>query len=144
MTKALKRISSSKRQTLSYVVIFLWAFMGILGIYFDADFKSLATYFISLTGFILAYIFGESVRKSSKTSLFLSGKVSRRELIIYITTFLWAVVGGLIIVKEGDLIGVSAYFAALTPFVGSYIISETYKEDNQITLATSEEQQLNS
>ena len=27
--------------------------------------------------------------------------------------------------------GMSAYFAALTPFVGSYIIGETYKQEDK-------------
>ena len=50
---------------------------------------------------------------------------------MYITIGLWLIVGIWVIVKNADLMGMSAYFAALTPFVGSYIIGETYKQEDK-------------
>ena len=47
--------------------------------YFDTDFTQLAGYFISLTGFVASYIFGESMRPSSDSSIFRKGKNSKRE-----------------------------------------------------------------
>ena len=69
------------------------------------------------------------MRMLKETSLFLKGKSSRREIVIYVTVLLWLVVGCFTIINNADLIGMSAYFASLTPFVGSYIIGETVKED---------------
>jgi hypothetical protein len=70
------------------------------------------------------------MRPSEDTSIFLKGKNSKREVLMYITIALWAIVGIWVIVKNADLMGASAYFAALTPFVGSYIIGETFKKEN--------------
>ncbi len=50
---------------------------------------------------------------------------------IYFTVLLWLVVGVFTIINKADLIGISAYFAALTPFVGSYIIGETVKGEDE-------------
>lgn len=120
----------SKRECITYLVVFLWVSVGILATYFDTDFKELAGYFISLTGFVASYIFGESVRPSQDTSIFIKGKNSKREVLMYVTIILWTIVGVWVIVKNADLMGASAYFAALTPFVGSYIIGETFKKEN--------------
>ena len=104
----------------------------MLAIYFDSNLTDLAAYFLSLTGFVAAYIFGESVRKSKKTSIFLPGKTSKREAMSYIMIALWLIIGITVIIRQGDLAGVSAYFASLTPFVGSYIIGETYKQEDTL------------
>ena len=48
---------------------------------------------------------------------------------IYLTVFLWLVIGIFTVINKADLMGMSAYFAALTPFVGSYIIGETIKKE---------------
>lgn len=133
MIKFLRRCCESKRECVTYLVIFLWVTVGIVATYFNTNFTDLAGYFVSLTGFITAYIFSESVRKSKKTSIFLGGPTSKREAMIYITIALWLIVGVWVIVKKADLLGMSAYFAALTPFVGSYIIGETYKQENKPT-----------
>ena len=125
----IKRCCTSKRECLTYLIILLWVAVGILGTYFETNFTSLAAYFVSLTGFAGAYMYGETKRKSKATSLFLKGKSSRREMVIYITVLLWLVVGVFTIINQADLIGMSAYFASLTPFVGSYIIGETIKEE---------------
>jgi uncharacterized MnhB-related membrane protein len=118
---------NSKREIIIYIVIFLWVYIGTLGIFFNADLSNMAVYFLSLTGFIMSYIFGESVRKSEDSSIFLKGKNSKREVLTYAIVLLWTIIGSFIIIKNGDLIGAATYFGALTPFVGSYIIGETYK-----------------
>lgn len=130
MIKFLRRCCESKRECITYLVVFLWVVLGVLATYFDTNFTDLAAYFISLTGFVAAYIFGESVRQSNKTSIFLSGKSSKREAMMYITIVLWLIAGVWGIINMVDLLGISAYFAALTPFVGSYIIGETYKQED--------------
>lgn len=130
MKSFLRRCCDSKRECVTYLVVFLWVSVGVLATYFDTDFTQLAGYFISLTGFVASYIFGESMRPSKDTSIFLKGKNSKREVLMYITIALWAIVGIWVIVKNSDLMGASAYFAALTPFVGSYIIGETFKKEN--------------
>lgn len=130
MIKFLRRCCESKREGITYLVVFLWVAVGVLATYFDTNFTDLAAYFVSLTGFVAAYIFGETIRKSKKSSIFLSGTTSKREAMMYITIALWLIVGVWVIVKNADLMGMSAYFAALTPFVGSYIIGETYKQEN--------------
>jgi hypothetical protein len=129
MIKFLRRCCESKRECITYLVVFLWVLVGVIASYFKTNFTDLAAYFVSLTGFVAAYIFGESVRKSTKTSIFLEGPTSKREAMMYITIALWLIVGLWVIVKNADLMGMSAYFAALTPFVGSYIIGETYKKE---------------
>ena len=48
---------------------------------------------------------------------------------IYLKVFLWLIIGIFTIINGADLMGMSAYFAALTPFVGSYIIGETVKKE---------------
>lgn len=133
MIKFLRRCCESKRECVTYLIVFLWVAVGIVATYFDTSFTDLAAYFVSLTGFIAAYIFSESVRKSKKTSIFLAGPTSKREAMIYITVALWLIVGVWVIVRKADLMGMSAYFAALTPFIGSYIIGETYKQENKPT-----------
>jgi len=130
MKSFLRKCCDSKRECVTYIVVFLWVSVGVLATYFDTDFTQLAGYFISLTGFVASYIFGESMRPSKDTSIFLKGKNSKREVLMYITIALWAIVGIWVIVKNADLMGASAYFAALTPFVGSYIIGETFKKEN--------------
>lgn len=130
MKRFLSRCCESKRECITYLVVFLWVVVGVTATYFDTNFTDLAAYFISLTGFVATYIFGESMRKSSKSSIFLKGPSSRREAMMYITILLWLIVGMWVIVKRADLVGVSSYFAALTPFVGSYIIGETFKKES--------------
>ena len=81
----LKRCCESKRECLTYIIVTLWIGIGILGTYYETNFNELAAYFISLTGFAGAYMYGESVRKSTGTSIFKKGKSSKRELMIYLT-----------------------------------------------------------
>ena len=126
-----RRCCESKRECLTYVIILIWVGIGILGTYYDTNFNELAAYFISLTGFAGAYMYGESMRQSNDASIFRPGKSSKREIIIYITVGLWLLIGIFTIINKADLMGMSAYFAALTPFVGSYIIGETLKKEDE-------------
>ncbi len=128
----IKEKLNSKRETIIYMVIFFWIEMGLLSVFFDRNLSDLSVYFLSLTGFVMTYIFSESVRKSEDTSLFLKGKTSKRELVMYIVLSIWFVLGNWIIYKDGDIIGASTYFGALTPFIGAYIIGETYKKEPDI------------
>ena len=89
----LKRCCESKRECLTYIIVTLWISIGILGTYYETNFAELAAYFISLTGFAGAYMYGESVRKSGDSSIFKGGKSSKRELMIYLTVFLWLIIG---------------------------------------------------
>jgi hypothetical protein len=144
MIKFFRKCCKSKRECVTYLVIFLWVNVGIVATFFDTSFTDLAAYFVSLIGFITAYILGESVRQSEKTSIFSKGTTSRREIVMYITIALWLIVGIFVIVKNSDLLGMSAYFAALTPFVGSYIIGETYKGEKNSSENFHESSQINS
>ena len=129
MKRFFKRCCESKRECITYLIVFLWLAVGIIASYFETSFTALATYFISLTGFVALYIFGESVRKSKSSSIFLPGTNSKREVMMYVTIVLWLIAGVLAILQKADLISMSTYFAALTPFVGSYIIGETFKKE---------------
>jgi hypothetical protein len=126
---AIKDKLNSKRETIIYIVLFFWIEMGLLSVIYDRDLTDLSVYFLSLTGFVMTYIFGESVRKSEDTSVFIKGKTSKRELMMYIVIFIWFSLGNWILYKGSDIIGASTYFGALIPFVGAYIIGETYKKE---------------
>ena len=129
--KFLRRCCDTKRECLTYVIILMWVVLVVWGTIYTTDFTQLAAYFVSLTGFVGAYMYGETVRQSDDTSVFKAGKSSKREIVIYVTVLLWLSIGVYTIIKEGDLVGMSAYFAALTPFVGSYIIGETISKEIQ-------------
>ena len=139
MNKKIIEKINSKRESIIYIVLFLWIYMGVISLLFDRDLNDLSVYFLSLTGFVMSYIFGESVRKTTCTSIMLRGKSSKREMVTYIIIIIWFVLGNWIILTGGDMIGASTYFASLTPFIGAYILGETYKKepdsDNQNTEA---------
>jgi len=143
MSNFLNKYFGSKREYITYIIILLWVGMGIFASYYGTNFKDLAAYFISLTGFIAAYIFGETKRKSTSSSILKKGPNSKRELLTYLVILIWATVGGWVIYNSGDLKGASAYFAALTPFVGSYIIGETFRE-NKSSIKKESYTQINS
>lgn len=129
MSNFIKRTCNSKRECITYVVVFLWIYLGILSIIYDRSLEDLSVFFLSLTGFVGSYIVGESMRKSNDSSIFLKGKNSRRETLSYLIILFWAIIGSYITVTGGNIISASSYFAALTPFVGSYIISDSYVRD---------------
>jgi len=127
MRSLLRRCCESKRECITYVVMLLWLGMGVLAFFYETDFTNLSAYFLALTGFVMSFIFGESYRKSSDSSIFLPGQASKRELVTYITMAFWTLIGVWGIITRQDIIGLSAYFAALTPFVGSYVIGQSVK-----------------
>jgi preprotein translocase subunit SecE len=118
-----------KREAFTYMIMVLWIIMGILGVFQGISLNGLAVYFLSLTGFAGSYLFGESYRKSEGTGIFSKGRSSRRELMIYVSVFLWFLLGIVSIFKNLDFIEVASYFAALTPFVGGAILGETFRKD---------------
>lgn len=123
--KLRKRISKGER--LIYIVIFLWVVFGVLGIIENTNLTQLAGYYASLTLFISTYLWGEYKRSSHTTPIYMGGPNSSREVIIYITVFLWAAVGAFGIFYLNDLNPLTVYFSALSPFVMSYIIYKTSK-----------------
>jgi hypothetical protein len=122
-------ILERKRFVLTVIVIALWIALGILGILFSAHFYDLSIYFLSLTGFVGAYIISETKRPSISTSIFRKGKSSKREITIYITIILWLILGVFGIIYAIDLIEAATYFSALTPYVSTYLIGSAYKPD---------------
>lgn len=127
--KKLKDKINSKREIIVYIVLFFWIEMGIFSVALDRSLSDLSVYFLSLTGFVMSYIFGESVRQSRSSSILFRGKTSKRELMMFIVLFIWMVLGNWIIYTGGNMIDAATYFGALTPFIGSYIIGETYKKE---------------
>ncbi len=125
--KVRHRDKVSKGERLIYVVIFLWVAFGVLGILEGANITQLAGYYASLTLFVSTYLWGEWKRTSQTTKLFSKGENSSREVMIYLTVFLWSVLGvvGILFMKE--LNSLTVYFSSLSPFVISYIIYKTTK-----------------
>jgi hypothetical protein len=122
----LPNVNSSKRLMLIYAVVFLWLGMGVLGAFYETSYSQLAVYFLALTGFVASYIWGESVRPARSTSVFRKGRSSSREMLIYLCVLLWAGVGALGVIKKASLEELAAYYSALTPFVGAYILGVSY------------------
>ena len=135
----IKRTCNSKRECVTYVVIFLWVYLGVLSVIYDRSLEDLSVYFLSLTGFIGSYIVGESMRKSKDSSIFLKGKNSRRETLTYLIILFWTIIGTFITVIGGDIIGASSYFGSLTPFVGAFIIGNSYVGDPDYDESTEED-----
>jgi len=121
----IKKVSKSER--LIYIIIFLWVVFGVLGIYFKTNLAQLAGYYASLTLFTATYLWGEYKRGSKSTHFFKGGPSSSREIVIHVTVFLWALLGILGVVFAADINQLTVYFAALTPFVSSYLIYKTSK-----------------
>lgn len=120
-----KRMSKSEK--LIYWIIFLWVVFGLAGIYFNSNLAQIAGYYASLTLFVATYLWGEFKRSSSSTNFFKKGPSSSREIVIYATVGLWVVFGLGGIIFGADINQMTVYFAALTPFVSSYIIYKTSK-----------------
>lgn len=117
----------SKSTRLIFIIIFMWVYFGMLGIYFNANLSQLAGYYASLTLFVSTYLWGEYKRLSTETTIFAKGQSSPREISIYLVLLLWIITGTVGILKTFDLNQLTVYFAALTPFVSSYIIYKTSK-----------------
>lgn len=130
MRKLLRRCCESKRECITYIVILLWILLGLHANYNQVSLTDTAAYFLSLTGFVGSYIYAESVRKSTDSSIFVKGPNSKRESLTYFVVFIWAIIGFFTIYNKASIIETSTYFAALTPFVGAYLIGETHRAEN--------------
>lgn len=118
-----------KRLILSGIIMALWIAFGILGVIFKVHFYDLSVYFLSLTGFVGAYMISETKRPSVTTSVFKKGRSSKREITVYVVTALWLALGVLCIALTLDLLEAAAYFSALTPYISTYLIGSAYKPD---------------
>ena len=121
-----------KRLILIYTTIIIWLLFGLSGLYLSVSLTSLAIYYVSLSSFIISYLVGESIRPSEKTAILKKGENSKREVMIYITILLWIIMGIYGLIKNSDMNELSAYFAALTPFVSSFIIADSFKKNEKI------------
>ena len=132
-----------------YVVMFLWlAFGAFVSFYAPKDSKgvvqpkttltNMAIYFVSLTGFVGSFIYGDTVKtKDWTTPLFVKGPNDSRETIVYISIALWLLAGlyGITFCVGLDQIG--AYFGSLTPFVAGYVLGETQRSSSPAQIAAS-------
>lgn len=123
----MKLKKSSKSERLIYIVIFLWVVFGICGMIKETNLSQLAGYYASLTLFVGTYMWGEYKRTSTSTSFVKKGPSSSREIVIYITVFLWTILGLFGIFQKENMNNLTVYFSALSPFVSSYIIYKTSK-----------------
>lgn len=124
------RIFESKRFMMTFVVVLLWLIFGLTEALVPKkpDYISLSAYFASLTGLVGSYLWGESVRQSDGTTpMFMKGKTSKREVIMYSAVIGWTLMGIATKVFMLNIVQMAAYFAVLTPFVSGYILATTYK-----------------
>jgi len=61
-TGILRKGPHSRRETMIYVVVLLWAIAGFASMYFSRDLNDLSVYFASLTGFVASWIAGEKYK----------------------------------------------------------------------------------
>lgn len=125
-------LKTSKRLMLVYVTVLLWLGMGVLGTFYGTSYASLSVYFLAHTGFVAAYIWGESVRPARSTSVLSRGRTSSREFMIYVCVLLWTIVGVLGIMNSASMEELAAYYSALTPFVGAYILGVSYSPTKEV------------
>jgi len=135
--KIKRNCNISSRVVMSYAVVILWAVFGLFcALYQPIDdsgkplekikFTSMAVYFLSLTGFVGSYLYGATVKPKENTSpIFLKGDTDKREVMIYVCMVLWSGLGVYGVLNNMMLDEIGAYFGALTPFVGGYILGET-------------------
>lgn len=121
-----------KREGLVYISVILWVLMGILGAIKGADLQQLAVYFGSLTAYVATYIWAETKRPSEKTGILEKGPSSRREMMIYVVTGIWAIAGAFAIWYAANLTDLAVYFTSLTGFVASWIAGEVYTPQDKI------------
>lgn len=106
--------------------------MGIFAAVKASSLTDLAVYFGALTAYAATYIWAESKRPSLKTGLMKPGPRSRREIMIYVVVFLWAIAGFVSMYYARDLKELSVYFASLTGFVASWIAGEKFKPEDEV------------
>lgn len=125
--------NDNRVKILIYLVLILWILYGVLALLYTISLFSLAAYFVSLTGFIGTYTFTFNRRPSTSTPIYKSGKTSSRELMVYIVILLWCIAGYVAMYTGYELDAVAAYFAALTPFVSTYLIGRTFNRNKTIS-----------
>ncbi len=142
--KITKKCKVSSREIMVYSVMLLWLIFAIFCLIYqphDASgkplekikFTSMAVYFLSLTGFIGSYIYGVTVKPKENTStIFVKGDSDKREIVVYVCMLLWALLGVYGILTNMVLDEIGAYFGALTPFVGAYILGETSRHSGAV------------
>ena len=121
-----------KRESLVYIVVFLWVVGGIYGAMKGTDFTELAAYFGSLTAYVATYIWAETKRPSKKTAILKRGKSSRREVMIYLVVLLWTIAGAFGIYYMANMASLATYFVALSGFIASWIAGEVYKPQDEV------------
>lgn len=121
-----------KREALVYIIVTFWIILGGVAAYKGASFSDLGIYFGSLTAYAATYIWAETKRPSLKSKLIKKGPNSRREMMIYVVVFLWAIAGILTLWFESDISQLSMYFVSLTGFVASWIAGEVYTPEDKI------------
>lgn len=112
------------------MTLFTWLALGSAGMYLGGgnfSFYELSAYFAAMLVPVGTYIFGESARSSHKSTLFLRGRSSKREIATYLYMAVWFAVGVFGIMQDVSMAAIAAYFATLTPFISAYLIGETYK-----------------
>jgi hypothetical protein len=146
-----KNCKISKREIMVYLVIFLWIIFGFfIAFYVPKDdegnllekvsFASMAIYFVSLTGFVGAYMYSETVKPDKDaTTIFMKGKSDKREIIVYVCILFWVLLGFWGIIKTVPLDEIGAYFGALTPFVAAYVLGQSARQSNETGLENIEE-----
>lgn len=122
---------NDKREEITYLVLIFWVILGLINMYFERSLADLSAYFASMSGFVMTYIWGESKRKSPASSIFKKGKSSKRQIMLYVSILLWFITGIIGLYQKVNLMELAAYFAVLTPFVGSYIMGTSYVSINQ-------------
>lgn len=144
ITKNLKTLLSDfgKREGLVYFVVLLWILLGIEGTYKLTSYTDMSIYFGALTSYAATYIWAETKRPSTKTSIYKPGPSSRREIMIYFVVFLWAIIGAFAIWFESNLADLSLYFVSLTGFVMSWIAGEVYKPQDIVNQMKKKEDEL--
>jgi uncharacterized membrane protein len=125
-----------KREEITYLVLLFWIVLGIINMYFERSLADLSAYFVSMSGFVMTYIWGESTRKSPASSIFKKGKSSKRQIMLYLSLLLWFITGIIGLYQKVNLMELAAYFAVLTPFVGSYIMGTSYVSNSTSTTDT--------
>jgi len=135
--KIKRNCNVSSRAVMVYSVVILWFAFGMFcTLYQPLDdagkalekikFTSAAVYFLSLAGFVGSYLYGVTVKTKKNTSpIFLKGNTDKREVLIYVCMILWTILGVYGVLTHMLLDEIGAYFGALTPFVGGYILGET-------------------
>lgn len=121
-----------RREALIYIIVTLWVGMGLFGAFKEASFTDLSVYFGSLTAYAATYIWAESKKPSTKSAILKSGPNSRKEVMIYVIVFLWAIAGCGAILFKANLGELALYFVSLTGFVASWLAGEVYNPQDAI------------